>query len=194
VLFLSKKQPLSDDSSWTEPSHEQLISKLDLPIEINANRFFWDSHWLEIWETSNVPLWTIGHNGGSASRLWCRFVVLNKLLESQLQRGKFCRLRKLSGLKITQPQPLTSASLFQVIIVILLAFFWLLNNSKECHAHISRQLNGNPFIRELDGLQHNHILLDSSSSAPFTRQFHWLPHLIHGSWSIKFTKQFQWHI
>jgi hypothetical protein len=25
--------------------------------EINANRFFWDSHWLEIWKSTYVPLW-----------------------------------------------------------------------------------------------------------------------------------------
>jgi hypothetical protein len=50
-----------------------------LPKEINANRFFWDSHWLEIWsnhlfpsmgpngeivamdsgKTTNVPLWDL---------------------------------------------------------------------------------------------------------------------------------------
>ncbi len=31
-----------------------------LPKEINANRFFWDSHWLEIWsnhQTTYFPLW-----------------------------------------------------------------------------------------------------------------------------------------
>jgi hypothetical protein len=31
-----------------------------LPKEMNANRFFWDSHWLEIWksgQTTFVPLW-----------------------------------------------------------------------------------------------------------------------------------------
>jgi hypothetical protein len=29
-----------------------------LPKEINANRFFWDSHWLEIWKkTTYGPLW-----------------------------------------------------------------------------------------------------------------------------------------
>jgi hypothetical protein len=25
--------------------------------EMNANRFFWDSLWLEIWSTTYVPLW-----------------------------------------------------------------------------------------------------------------------------------------
>ncbi len=28
-----------------------------LPKDINANRFFWDSHWLEIWKNTFVPLW-----------------------------------------------------------------------------------------------------------------------------------------
>jgi hypothetical protein len=27
------------------------------PKEMNANRFFWNSHWLEIWKTTYVPLW-----------------------------------------------------------------------------------------------------------------------------------------
>jgi hypothetical protein len=31
-----------------------------LPKYINANRFFWDSHWLEIW--------SMGLNGGSVAR------------------------------------------------------------------------------------------------------------------------------
>ncbi len=28
-----------------------------LPKEMNANRFFWDSHWLEIWSNTFIPLW-----------------------------------------------------------------------------------------------------------------------------------------
>jgi hypothetical protein len=28
-----------------------------LPKEINANRFFWDSHWLEIWSNHFCPEW-----------------------------------------------------------------------------------------------------------------------------------------
>jgi hypothetical protein len=28
-----------------------------LPKEMNANWFFWDSHWLEIWSNHFVPLW-----------------------------------------------------------------------------------------------------------------------------------------
>jgi hypothetical protein len=30
---------------------------LILPKEINANRFFWDSHWLDIWIEHLCPLW-----------------------------------------------------------------------------------------------------------------------------------------
>jgi hypothetical protein len=33
------------------------------PKKINANRFFWDSHWLEIWSNHLCP--SMGPNGGS---------------------------------------------------------------------------------------------------------------------------------
>jgi hypothetical protein len=36
-----------------------------LPKEINANRFFWDSHWLEIWSNHLCP--SMGPNGGSVA-------------------------------------------------------------------------------------------------------------------------------
>ncbi len=36
-----------------------------LPKEMNANRFFWDSHWLEIWPNHFYP--SIGPNGGSVA-------------------------------------------------------------------------------------------------------------------------------
>jgi hypothetical protein len=36
-----------------------------LPKEINANRFFWDSHWLEIWSNNFCP--SMGPNGGSVA-------------------------------------------------------------------------------------------------------------------------------
>jgi hypothetical protein len=36
-----------------------------LPKYINANRFFWDSHWLEIW--SNHFCSSMGLNGGSVA-------------------------------------------------------------------------------------------------------------------------------
>ena len=32
------------------------------PKEMNANRFFWDSHWLEIWSNHFCP--SMGPNGG----------------------------------------------------------------------------------------------------------------------------------
>jgi hypothetical protein len=36
-----------------------------LPTDMNANRFFWDSHWLEIW--SNHLCSSMGPNGGSVA-------------------------------------------------------------------------------------------------------------------------------
>jgi hypothetical protein len=36
-----------------------------LPKEMTANRFFWDSHWLEIWSNNLFP--SMGPNGGSAA-------------------------------------------------------------------------------------------------------------------------------
>jgi hypothetical protein len=36
-----------------------------LPKYINANRFFWDSHWLEIWSNHFCP--SKGLNGGSVA-------------------------------------------------------------------------------------------------------------------------------
>jgi hypothetical protein len=36
-----------------------------LPKEMNANRFFWDSHWLEIWSNNFYP--SMGLNGGSVA-------------------------------------------------------------------------------------------------------------------------------
>ncbi len=35
------------------------------PKQINANRFFWDSHWLEIWSNHFCP--SMGPNGGSVA-------------------------------------------------------------------------------------------------------------------------------
>jgi hypothetical protein len=36
-----------------------------LPKEMNTNRFFWDSHWLEIWSNHLCP--SMGPNGGSVA-------------------------------------------------------------------------------------------------------------------------------
>jgi hypothetical protein len=38
---------------------------LFFPKEMNANRFFWDSHWLEIWSNHFYP--SMGPNGGSVA-------------------------------------------------------------------------------------------------------------------------------
>jgi hypothetical protein len=35
------------------------------PKEVNANRFFWDSHWQEIWSNHFHP--SMGPNGGSVA-------------------------------------------------------------------------------------------------------------------------------
>ncbi len=37
-----------------------------LPKEMNANRFFWDAHWLEIWSNHFCP--SMVPNGGSVAR------------------------------------------------------------------------------------------------------------------------------
>ncbi len=36
-----------------------------LPKDMNANRFFWDSHWLKIWSNHFCP--SMGTNGGSVA-------------------------------------------------------------------------------------------------------------------------------
>ncbi len=55
-----------------------------LPKQINANRFFWDSHWLEIWSNHFCPiwnrmegawLWTQGFSRNVDSRHLVRLVV-----------------------------------------------------------------------------------------------------------------------
>jgi hypothetical protein len=62
-----KKHPeATSGTTWTEYQMQGGKNWI-LPKEINAKRFFWDSHWLEIWK--NVPLWD--SNGGSvAIFLW----------------------------------------------------------------------------------------------------------------------------
>jgi hypothetical protein len=50
-----------------------------LPNEINANRFFWDSHWLEIWSNHFCP--SMGPNGGS---------VATDSVQQLIQYGNWC--------------------------------------------------------------------------------------------------------
>ncbi len=45
-----------------------------LPKEINANRFFRDSHWLEIWKNYLCP--SMGPNGVIVARLWTRCIKI----------------------------------------------------------------------------------------------------------------------
>ncbi len=49
-------------NSWS-----QMVGGLNrlLPKEINENRFFWDSHWLEIWSNHFCP--SMGPNGGTVA-------------------------------------------------------------------------------------------------------------------------------
>jgi hypothetical protein len=50
-----------------------------LPKYINANRFFWDSHWLEIWSNHFCP--SMGLNGGSVATgsVYIRCILTNSL-------------------------------------------------------------------------------------------------------------------
>jgi hypothetical protein len=43
-----------------------------LPKEMNANRFFWDSPWLEIWSNHFYP--SMGPNGGSVAMDSAHFI------------------------------------------------------------------------------------------------------------------------
>jgi hypothetical protein len=54
-----------------------------LPKEMNANRFFWDSHWLEIWSNHFYP--SMGPNGGS--------VAMDSVLFFMNRRGPLCTLQ-----------------------------------------------------------------------------------------------------
>jgi hypothetical protein len=45
-----------------------------LPKIINANRFFWDSHWLEIWSNHFSP--SMGLNGGSVATDSVKVILL----------------------------------------------------------------------------------------------------------------------
>jgi hypothetical protein len=49
-----------------------------LPKEMNANRFFWDSHWLEIWSNHFYP--SMGPNGGSVAMDSAMYFLLLQLL------------------------------------------------------------------------------------------------------------------
>jgi hypothetical protein len=58
-----------------------------LPKEMDANRFFWDSHWLEIWSNHFCP--SMGPNGGSVAMDsgWEDTLAGEGLGESQFRRG-----------------------------------------------------------------------------------------------------------
>jgi hypothetical protein len=44
------------------------------PKEMNASRFFWDSHWLEIWSNHFYP--SMGPNEGSVAMVWTRIAFM----------------------------------------------------------------------------------------------------------------------
>jgi hypothetical protein len=46
-----------------------------LPKEMNANRFFCDSHWLEIWSNHFYP--SMGPNGGSVAMDSVHYLLVN---------------------------------------------------------------------------------------------------------------------
>ncbi len=52
------------------------------PKEMNANRFFWDSHWLEIWSNHFCP--SMEPNGGSVA-MDSGFETIHFLLLVQIQ-------------------------------------------------------------------------------------------------------------
>ncbi len=53
-----------------------------LPKEMNANRFFWDSHWLEIWSNHFYP--SMGPNGGSVAMDSEAFILLCKYMANNI--------------------------------------------------------------------------------------------------------------
>ncbi len=57
-----------------------------LPKDLNANRFFWDSHWLEIWSNHLCP--SIGPNGGSVAIDSVTSLLTKNLLHHMPQKIK----------------------------------------------------------------------------------------------------------
>ncbi len=51
--------------TWTGDFKCREVKTGFFPKEMNANRFFWDSHWLEIWSNHFYPF--MGPNGGSVA-------------------------------------------------------------------------------------------------------------------------------
>ncbi len=63
-----------------------------LPEEINANLFFWDSHWLEIWKINLCP--SMGPNGGSvATDSW---PAKRRFYYTRVVKTGFCLVRPMS--------------------------------------------------------------------------------------------------
>ncbi len=68
-----------------------------LPKQVNENRFFWDSHWLEIWSNHFCP--SMGLNGGSVATDSDLTVQQDGLLPSspQWQQATAHRLQQLGN-------------------------------------------------------------------------------------------------
>ncbi len=61
-----------------------------LPKEMNANRFFWDSHWLEIWSNHFYP--SMGPNGGSVLRGYGLRETIHMTHQGEMLRHRARRL------------------------------------------------------------------------------------------------------
>jgi hypothetical protein len=62
-----------------------------LQKDVNANRFFWNSHWLEIWKKTITICPSMGPNGGSVAMdsgdLKCREVKTGFCRKRLMQTG-----------------------------------------------------------------------------------------------------------
>jgi hypothetical protein len=78
-----------------------------LPKEMHANRFFWDSHWLEIW--SNHLFSSMGPNGGvvtmDSRRLPCRLCSLLFIYCRRFINMERCMLIRARIFKLTFKEP-----------------------------------------------------------------------------------------
>jgi hypothetical protein len=87
-----------------------------LPKEMNANRFFWDSHWLEIWSNHFFP--SMGPNGGSVAMdseggyLGHRSINLNFFPQQRYSRKISLPSAKLMFVPSTFQPPVQISSIF----------------------------------------------------------------------------------
>jgi hypothetical protein len=73
-----------------------------LPKEMNANRFFCDSHWLEIWSNHFYP--SMGPNGGSVAMDSVGFFISNlvdiEILELTDRFVMYCVLKAFHSIPV----------------------------------------------------------------------------------------------